>query len=121
MEGIQRRSFIYSNSMMDINCLEKRIAELFGISSYKYIQDTFRNVDVSKDLEFQRIFNGYYVVRRNKEWRDIYYSIFEKVKNAPNQCSFEYVIRDLYEQTGNIEASFTSKMLAISGSLNIGQ
>ena len=36
--------------------------------------------------------------------------MFEKIKDS--QPSFEQIIRTLYKNTGNIEASFSSKMLA---------
>ena len=44
------------------------------------------------------------------EWRKAYYSLFEMAKSS--NPSFESIIRTMYEATGNIEASFSSKMLA---------
>ena len=52
----------------------------------------------------------FYRVRRNAEWRKAYYDLFETSKNSTP--SFESIIRTMYEATGNIEASFSSKMLA---------
>ncbi len=60
--------------------------------------------------DFQRSFNGYYRVRRNEEWRRQYYSLFSRARDE--NYSFMKIITELYGMTGNIEASFSSKMLA---------
>ena len=91
--------------------IETRIAESMGFDKYKQIIEMVRKTDVSSDLDFQRTFNGFYRVRRNAEWRKVYYNLFENVKGS--NPSFEYIIRTMYEATGNIEASFSSKMLAM--------
>ena len=59
---------------------------------------------------FQRAFNGYYRIRRNEEWRQHYYDLFVKAK--VERFSFEQIITELFRLTGNVEASFSSKMLA---------
>ncbi len=91
--------------------IEIRIAESMGFEKYKHILEIVQKTDVSTDLDFQRSFNGFYRVRRNAEWRKAYYDLFERVKKS--NPSFEYIIRTMYEATGNIEASFSSKMLAM--------
>ena len=68
------------------------------------------DADVSADRDFQTAFNGFYQVRRNEEWRKLFYALFEEVKGR--EPSYEYILRALYEATGNIGASFSSKMLA---------
>lgn len=90
--------------------METRIAESMGFDKYKQIMETVRMTDVSTDSDFQRTFNAFYRVRRNAEWRKTYYDLFETSKNS--KPSFESIIRTMYEATGNIEASFSSKMLA---------
>ena len=90
--------------------IETRIAESMGFNKYKHIMERVRNTDVSSDEDFQRTFNSYYRIRRNEEWQTIYYDLFETIKDS--QPSFEQIIRTLYKNTGNIEASFSSKMLA---------
>ena len=52
----------------------------------------------------------FYRVRRNAEWRKCYYKIFEQAKKE--HYFFADVIGCLYVETGNIEASFSSKMIA---------
>ena len=90
--------------------IEARIAESMGFDKYKMIIENVRKVDVSADLDFQRTYNGFYRIRRNAEWRAAYYGLFEEIKNS--NPTFEQIIRTLYRDTGNIEASFSSKMLA---------
>ena len=90
--------------------IETRIAESMGFNKYKQIMEKVRNTNVSSDKDFQRTFNSYYRIRRNEEWQTIFYDLFETIKDS--EPSFEQIIRVLYKNTGNIEASFSSKMLA---------
>ena len=90
--------------------IETRIAESMGFDKYKQIMEMVRKTDVSSDPDFQRTFNGFYRVRRNAEWRKTYYDLFETVKDS--DPSFKSIIKTMYDATGNIEASFSSKMLA---------
>ena len=90
--------------------LEKRLASSMGLDKYSRIMRDFNKVNVSSDKDFQREFNGFYIVRRNAEWRNIYYDLFEKMKTE--EAIFSKIITHLFEKTGNIEASFSSKMLA---------
>ena len=82
-----------------------------GLDKYALIMQKACEVDVSKDLEFQRIFNGFYIVRRNADWRKQYYSLFEEAKVDPD-ISFAKLLYELNQRTGNVEASFSSKLLA---------
>jgi hypothetical protein len=90
--------------------IETRIAKSMDFDKYKQIMEMVRKTDVSSDRDFQKAFNGFYRVRRNAEWQKSFYDLFEKAKD--NGPSFESIIRTMYEATGNIEASFSSKMLA---------
>ena len=84
----------------------------FGLKKYEYLMDAVHKSDVSGDPEFQQIFNGYYKVRRNEVWRKKFYALFETVRNSNPLPSFDAVVTDLYQATGNVEASFASKLLA---------
>ena len=101
--------------MMDVNINVKKICQeklLFnpGLAKYRNIMQQVDVLDVSTDARFQKTFNGFYRIRRNELWRRAYYEYFEKVKcGAP---TYAEIITHLYEQTGNVEASFSSKMLA---------
>ena len=95
----------------DVNeVLRQRLAASLGLESYADIMNYVRQTDVEKDMYFQRTFNAFYRVRRNEEWRKEYYHLFEELKDKTP--SFKYIIRYMFEKTGNIEASFSSKMLA---------
>ena len=90
--------------------LEDQFARSLALDKYKLILHTVNMIDVSKDYEFQRTFNAFYRIRRNAEWRRWFYGLFESAKK--NHFSFEDVINRLYAETGNVEASFSSKLLA---------
>ena len=90
--------------------IEERLAAGFGLEQYANIVRQMPLVNVASDIPFQTKFNAYYRVRRNAEWRRYYYDLFERGKKT--QFSFADIITYLYEKTGNIEASFSSKMLA---------
>ena len=91
--------------------IENWIINYLGLDKYEYIMNNFEKTDVSIDKDFQRKFNSFYVVRRNTNWRKIYYDYMEKNKNNKN-ITFSEIITYLYKKTGNIEASFSSKLLA---------
>lgn len=100
---------------MDINfdvnkVFQERLASSMGLDKYQFIMAQVKATDVSTNADFQRIFNGFYIVRRNEGWRKVYYEHFENVKGGTP--TFESILTHLYESTGNIEPSFSSKMLA---------
>lgn len=99
---------------MDKN-LSFAIARQFGFDSYTKIMELFRDnsVNLSTDVDgFQKLFNGYYRIRRNEAWRTQFYDYFESIKTQTN-IDFDTIIDELYGRTkGNIEASFSSKMLS---------
>ena len=90
--------------------MESQLARSMGLDKYADIMEAARKNDVSSDASFQHAFNAFYRVRRNAEWRKCYYKLFERAKKE--HYSFADVIGFLYVETGNIEASFSSKMIA---------
>lgn len=95
----------------DVNkVFQERLAASMGLDKYQFIMEQVKQTDVSIDADFQRIFNGFYRVRRNEAWRKVYYEHFENVKGSTP--TFASILTHLYECTGNIEPSFSSKMLA---------
>ena len=90
--------------------LRGRLASSLGLDKYSDLILSYQKTDVSTDLEFQRKFNAFYMIRRNEEWRRKYYTLFEANKNS--SPSFPYILMQLYELTGNVEASYASKMVA---------
>lgn len=96
---------------IDVNkFFQERLASSMGIDKYQFIMKQAKETNVSIDDDFQRIFNGFYKVRRNEEWRKIYYEHFENVKDGIP--TFATILTHLYKHTGNVEPSFSSKMLA---------
>ena len=89
--------------------MRQQLAASMKLSVYVQIQEQVWSTDVSKDVSFQKKFNGFYRVRRNITWQEQYYSLFEEAKKAP--IPFEDVITYLYSM-GKVEASFGSKMVA---------
>lgn len=85
--------------------LQAQLARSLGLDRYA---DIMRGDPASKG--FQKAFNGYYRIRRNEEWRHHYYVLFCRAKRE--SYSFEKIITELYRLTGNVEASFSSKMMA---------
>lgn len=82
-----------------------------GLEKYYKIQNTFEKVNASTDLDFQKMYNGYYRVRRNLQWRNIYFNLLEDNRNNTD-ISFEEILFNLKEQTNRLEASFASKLVA---------
>lgn len=93
--------------------INNQLIRSIGIDKYSTIQTTFWEKDISKDTDgFQKLFNSFYVVRRNSEWRKDYYTLFESLKKEKKTVTFEQILKAIYNTTGKIEASYSSKMLA---------
>lgn len=91
--------------------IQNIIADSLEIDKYCTIMDYYKIVDISKDTKWQKNFNSFYVIRRDKDWQDIYYNFFENNK-LNDDLTFKNIIIYLYEKTGIIEASYSSKLLA---------
>ena len=99
------------NSIVSVN-----IATIFadskkkrGVEKYAEIIKSFSLVNVTTDKDFQRKFNGFYRVRRNSEWQNVFYDIMENGKTE--DLTFEGVLQQIYNKTGRVEASFSSKLI----------
>ena len=83
-----------------------------GIQKYCAIMDRLNIVDISADSEFQRLFNGYYRMRqRPPQFYKAFYEYLQQQKCNP-QLTFHEVLTHLYEVTGILTPSFSSKLLA---------
>ena len=91
--------------------LEELQGKKTGMDAYSEIMDTFRDTDISTDAQFRKCFTCFYKVRRNAAWRQFFYRYFEEIKNREN-VEFAEIITKIYEETGRVEASFSSKLLA---------
>ncbi len=82
-----------------------------GLKKYLEIMGYLRNgVSWWDDRNFRRKFNGFYKVRRSEEWQTHFYYLMGKAYNE--KMNFSDVLREMYEKTGRIEASFVSKLCA---------
>ena len=80
-----------------------------SMEKYAFIMKEFKENNVETNKIFQKKFNGFYRVRRNENWQKVYYEIMEKGKTS--NPSFEEIVRELYNKTGRVEASFSSKLI----------
>ena len=90
---------------------KQAIIRFLALDKYNYIKSEIYNCNVSTDKKFQTKFNAFYRVRRDEDWRKVFYDYFESIKNNKN-IQFEDILKYLYDKTGNIEASFSSKLLS---------
>lgn len=93
------------------NLVQNLVSKALNIKDYEKIIKIFDKKDISLDGDFQKTFNGFYRVRRNDNWRKSYYAYFENNK-LRKDITFEEILYHLYDVTGQIEHSFSSKMLA---------
>lgn len=79
---------------------------------YKDIMDMISNpdLDVSKDTKFQTVYSGYYITAPiEKSFRKYYFEYMQKCRDAVP--SFREIMETLYNKTGAVHYSFSSKLL----------
>jgi hypothetical protein len=81
-----------------------------GLDRYLWLQHHVRLRDVSTDEEFQRCFCRFYRVRRDFQWRPVYFGLLESSK--VRGIDFPAALREINRRTHRIEASFASKLVA---------
>lgn len=91
--------------------LHESLVNALGLRDYDFIMKHAYKTNVEHDSDFQKRFNVFYRVRKDEAWRKEYYSVFESAKNNPD-ISFEFILNELFNRTGYVEPSFSSKMLA---------
>lgn len=83
-----------------------------GLAKYQWIMSHVHETDVSSNAEFQKFYNGFYRMRqRPTDFYKTYYAFLERNKNNLD-LTFGEILAYLYEETGSIHASFSSKLLA---------
>ena len=87
-----------------------------AVATYRTIAAGVVSVDLRTDdaQPVRRRFNAYYGVRRNAAWRALFYDQFEVAKHGPLAGAdlFADIVRNIETQTGRVEASFVSKLVA---------
>lgn len=96
--------------------IERKIIEkAFDLDRYLKTLDinSINSTNKEKFDEYQKNYDAFYKIRRDENWRKTYFDFLEKNKNNKN-ITFEKIITYLYNNAEgkNIEASFSSKMLA---------
>ena len=79
---------------------------------YRDLQEQFSAVSVAENKTFQKTFTAFYRLRRDDEWRHYYFSLFEEYKKRKDVPSFGEIQLRLFQHCGQVESSFSSKMLA---------
>jgi hypothetical protein len=105
-----------ADAMIHIDAKEVEAALLrkdvqLGVTKYVEIMERARKTNVSTDLGFQKLFNGFYIIRqRPARFYERYYDFMESHKR--NISTFEEAVTHFYKEFGSIEASFSSKLVA---------
>jgi hypothetical protein len=81
-----------------------------GLRKYWWLQSELAKREVVTDQEYQRIFVGFYRVRRNAAWRQAFFRLLQEAMTS--RPTITRVLRRIHEATGRIEASFASKLVA---------
>jgi hypothetical protein len=92
--------------------LDKSFAKLHAQKNYlvRYT-DIMKGIDAIGDPIYQKKYSGYYRVRRGADWKREYFRLMIDYR-ARKDITFGEILLRLYQATGQIEASFASKMLA---------
>lgn len=102
--------------MLNVQIVEQILSNseklMIGMKKYKRIVDALYWTNVSTDRDFQRAFNDFFVMRsRKSQYYDLFYSFLEQKKNKG--VSFEETLRYLKEAAGQLEISFSSKLIHV--------
>ncbi len=82
-----------------------------GLQKYLNIREMIYRVNISRNEEFQKSFNGFYRMRQRPTiFYKKFYSFMEE--NKSNSPSFEEALLYIYQELGRVEASFSSKLVA---------
>ena len=105
----ERRSFSKIEIYEALTLLQDRKSDLI---KYHDLQKQFLAVNVAENKSFQKTFTVFYRLRRDDEWRHYYFSLFEEYKKRKDVPSFGEIQLRLFQHCGQVESSFSSKMLA---------
>ena len=84
-----------------------------ALDKYISLKNEIQQVNVSKDREFQKTYNGFFRIRqKSEEFYAEYYKFMQQHKND-KELIFETVLHHLYKKAGSVEASFASKLLSL--------
>ena len=88
----------------------KRVESVLG--KYDYVQRSLHACKVVTNTAYRSAFIGYYRMGfRSPRWYDMFFSILEREKRG-DKVSFRTVLLEILRETGRLEASFSSKLVA---------
>jgi hypothetical protein len=96
--------------------IEDALLRLSYVGRYKHLMDLFRQSDVSKDEEFQKEYEEFYMLKRkSKEFRTVYFTYMQTQKEN-KELKFKDILKCLFtvsqkEGKAQVEASFAAKFL----------
>lgn len=99
------------NDCLHENLLKNMINKAWRLEDYLYVVENLKKTNVALDEVYQKKYDSFYRVRRNAEWRNVYFYYLEENKYR-NDLTFEEVLKYIYKKTGFIEPSFASKLVA---------
>jgi len=83
-----------------------------ALDRYDYLQCSLWSCNVATSPDYRSAFIGYYRMgRRRRTWYDRFFSILERDKRG-GAPSFRAVLEEILRETGRLEASFSSKLVA---------
>jgi len=81
------------------------------VKRYQHLIKNLHRVDVSTDTTFQRVYNGFFQLRRNEAYRIKHFKFLETNKSRAN-IELKEILVYLSSIQNSIEASFATKMLS---------
>lgn len=101
----------FNGKTLSVRDIDTALSKIRGsIRTYYWIQSNLRSCDVSTNRDFQRRFNGFYRVRRSREWQQHYYRLMERSKIR--KPAFKSILAAIRKTTNRLEPSFASKLVA---------
>lgn len=83
----------------------------FGLETYTSLINSVALPEFVATPQFRKKYNGYFrVIFRSQEWYNQYYDLMTSQRENPR--TFSELIQILYPFSGNIEASYVSKLMA---------
>jgi len=82
-----------------------------GLVKYMFIMSNLHTCDVSQDIAFQKLYKGFYKVRRDDAFCHVYFDYMQKNKKNKD-LTFGEVLTHIHKETNRVEPSFSSKLLA---------
>lgn len=97
----------------EIEAILPKVAE--GLGQYLAIQCILaKGNNIARNDDFRRLFNRFFRIRRKQEWQSKFYDLMDSLRRCSyNELPiFESVLLRVKSFNGNIESSYTSKLLA---------